>query len=317
MPRPPNFSPSRTSSRPPAWGRLWRPAAELFAEQAQPARRVVVPTVATARRRLEAARNAERTVTVSATALRPGDVIDLGAPDVGPADARLAVGGDLEVDESLLPGESLPVDKQVDPVAATDTDRASMLFEGSTIVAGHARAIVVATGVGTAAHRAISAVIDVESSAGVQARLRELTGKGLPLTLAGGAAGTGLALLRRATLRQAVADGVAIAVAAVPEGLPLVATLSQLAAAQRLSTRRVLVRAPPTTEAAGRVNTICFDKTGTLTENRLRLVQSVPAATNPHGPFPGVAEPAAARVLQGAARATTQPHEAQGHADST
>ncbi|MFZ1165247.1 HAD-IC family P-type ATPase [Mycobacterium sp.] len=292
-------------------------AAELFAEQEQFARRVVVPTVATSRRRLEAARKAERTVTVNATALRPGDVIDLAAPDVVPADARLLVAEDLEVDESLLTGESLPVDKQVDPVAAADTERASMLFEGSTIVAGHARAIVVATGVGTAAHRAISAVVDVESSAGVQARLRELTAKVLPLTLAGGAAVSGLALLRRASLRQAVADGVAIAVAAVPEGLPLVATLSQLAAAQRLSTRGVLVRAPRTIEALGRVDTVCFDKTGTLTENRLRLVRSVPATTNPHGPFPGVAEPEAARVVQAAARATTQPHEAQGHAHAT
>ena len=254
---------------------------------------------------------------MTASALRPGDVIDLAAPDVVPADARLLVAEDLEVDESLLTGESLPVDKQVDPVAATDTERASMLFEGSTIVAGHARAIVVATGVGTAAHRAISAVIDVESSAGVQARLRELTGKVLPLTLAGGAAVTGLALLRRASLRQAVADGVAIAVAAVPEGLPLVATLSQLAAAQRLSTRGVLVRAPRTVEALGRVDTVCFDKTGTLTENRLRVVRSVPAATKPQGPFPGVADPEAARVLRAAARASTQPHESQGHAHAT
>src|SRR3984885_2600922 len=146
---------------------------------------------------------------------------------------------------------------------------------------------------------------------------RRPAGRGLPLTLAGGAAVTGVAVLRRASLRQAVADGVAIAVAAVPEGLPLVATLSQLAAAQRLSTRGVLVRAPRTIEALGRVDTICFDKTGTLTENRLRLVQSVPAATNPHGPFPGVAEPPAARVLQAAARATTQPHEAHGHAHAT
>ncbi len=128
-------------------------AAELFAEQDQLARRVVIPTVATARRRLEAARKAERLVTVTASALRPGDVIDLAAPDVVPADARLLVAEDLEVDESLLTGESLPVDKQVDPVAAADPERASMLFEGSTIVAGHARAIVVATGVGTAAHR--------------------------------------------------------------------------------------------------------------------------------------------------------------------
>jgi cation-transporting ATPase I len=294
-------------------------AAELFAEQDQLARRVVVPAVATTRRRLEAARHTERIVTVAANSLRPGDVIDLVAPDVVPADARLLVAEDLEVDESLLTGESLPVDKQVEPVAATDTDRASMLFEGSTIVAGHARAIVVATGVGTAAHRAISAVADVESAAGVQARLRELTSKVLPLTLAGGAAVTGLALLRRASLRQAVADGVAIAVAAVPEGLPLVATLAQLAAAQRLSTRGVLVRAPRTIEALGRVETICFDKTGTLTENRLRVVRAVPATTGPQAPFPDAAAPelAAADVLRAAARASTQPQNGQGHAHAT
>lgn len=292
-------------------------AAELFAEQDQFARRVVVPAVATTRRRLEAARHTARTATVTATSLRPGDVIDLAAPDVVPADARLLVAEDLEVDESLLTGESLPVDKQVEPVAAADTERASMLFEGSTIVAGHARAIVVATGVGTAAHRAISAVADVESAAGVQARLRELTSKVLPLTLAGGAAVTGLALLRRASLRQAVADGVAIAVAAVPEGLPLVATLAQLAAARRLSARGVLVRAPRTVEALGRVDTVCFDKTGTLTENRLRVVRAVPATTSPRGPFPDTADPQAAKVLRIAARASTQPHNGQGHAHAT
>ncbi|ORV10716.1 cation-translocating P-type ATPase [Mycobacterium celatum] len=292
-------------------------AAELFAEQEKLARRVVVPAVATTRRRLEAARHTERTVTVTASALRPGDVIDLAAPDVVPADARLLVAEDLEVDESLLTGESLPVDKQVEPVAAGDTERASMLFEGSTIVAGRARAIVVATGSATAAQRAISAVADVESAAGIQARLRELTSKVLPLTLAGGAAVSGLALLRKASLRQAVADGVAIAVAAVPEGLPLVATLAQLAAARRLSARGVLVRAPRTVEALGRVDTVCFDKTGTLTENRLRVVRAVPATTSPQGPFPDAADPGAVEVLRAAARASTQPHNGQGHAHAT
>src|ERR1700757_3268586 len=291
--------------------------AELFAEQDRHARRVVVPAVATTRRGLEAAIHATRTATVSAKSLRPGDVIDLAAPEVVPADARLLVAEDLEIDESLLTGESLPVDKQVDPVAVNDPDRASMLFEGSTIVAGHARAIVVATGVGTAAHRAISAVADVETSAGVQARLRELTSKVLPLTLTGGAAVTALALLRRASLRQAVADGVAIAVAAVPEGLPLVATLSQLAAAQRLTARGALVRAPRTIEALGRVDTVCFDKTGTLTENRLRVVCAVPAAASPSDPFPDVTDPRCAAVLRAAAWASTRPKEGQGHAHAT
>ena len=292
-------------------------AAELFAEQDQLARRVVVPVVATTRRRLEAARRAERTVTITASSLRPGDVIDLAAPDVVPADARLLVADDLEVDESLLTGESLPVDKQVEPVAAADPERASMLFEGSTIVAGSARAIVVATGSATAAQRAIAAVADVESGAGVQARLRELTNKVLPLTLAGGATVTGLAMLRRAPLRQAVADGVAIAVAAVPEGLPLVATLAQLAAAQRLTRRGVLVRAPRTIEALGRVETICFDKTGTLTENRLRVVRAVPAGADPAGPLPGADDPVAADVLRAAARACPRPQDGQGHAHAT
>ncbi len=291
--------------------------AELFAEQDQHARRVVLPAVATARRRLEAAQTTQRTVTVSAKSLRPGDIIDLSAPEVVPADARLLVAEDLEVDESFLTGESLPVDKQVEPVAAGDTDRASMLFEGSTIVAGHARAIVVATGAGTAAQRAISAIADVESAAGVQARLRELTSKVLPLTLAGGAAVTGLALLHKGSLRQAVGDGVAIAVAAVPEGLPLVATLAQLAAAQRLSRRGALVRTPRAVEALGRVETICFDKTGTLTENHLRVVHSVPHETSVDGPFPEATDPRAAAVLRAAARSSTQPHNGQGHAHAT
>ncbi len=292
-------------------------AAELFAEQDQLVRRVVVPAVATTRRRLEAAQHATRTVTVSAKSLRPGDVIDLAAPEVVPADARLLVAVDLEVDESFLTGESLPVDKQVEPVAVNDSERSSMLFEGSTIVAGHARAIVVATGVNTAAHRAISAVAGVETAAGVQARLRELTSKVLPLTLTGGAAVTGLALLRRASLRQAVADGVAIAVAAVPEGLPLVATLSQLAAAQRLTARGALVRSPRTIEALGRVDTVCFDKTGTLTENRLRVLCAVPHDARPGDPFPEAEDPRSAPVLRAAAWASTQPQEGQGHAHAT
>ena len=291
--------------------------AELFAEQDQLARRVVLPAVATTRRRLEAARSAPRTVTVPAKSLRPGDIIDLTAPEVVPADARLLTAEDLEVDESLLTGESLPVDKQVDPVAVGEAERASMLFEGSTIIAGHARAIVVATGAGTVARRALSAIADVDTAAGVQARLRELTGKVLPLTLAGGAAVTGLGLLHGGTLRQAVADGVAIAVAAVPEGLPLVATLAQLAAAQRLSRHGALVRTPRAVEALGRVQTVCFDKTGTLTENRLRVVCSVPHTAAARDPFPDTTDPVAAPTLRAAARACTQPREGQGHAHAT
>lgn len=209
---------------------------------------------------------------VDAAKLHPGHVIELKADDVVPADARLLWEDGLEVDESALTGESLPVDKSVDPAPrAPVAERYCMVFEGTTVVAGRARAVVVDTGDHTEAARAVALAARTPSAAGVQARLQELTRKALPLTLAGGAAVTGLSLLRGAPIRQAVAGGVSVAVAAVPEGLPLVATVAQLAAARRLSRRGVLVRTPRTLEALGRMDTVCFDKTGTLTENRLRL----------------------------------------------
>ncbi|WP_320776474.1 cation-translocating P-type ATPase, partial [Streptomyces sp. CRN 30] len=211
---------------------------------------------------------------VDAAKLRVGDVIALTTDDVVPADARLLWEDGLEVDESALTGESLPVDKGVDATPdAPVAERHCMVFEGTTVVAGRARAVVVDTGDRTEAARAVSLASRTPSAAGVQARLQELTAKALPLTLAGGAAVTGLSLLRGTPIRQAVSGGVSVAVAAVPEGLPLVATVAQLAAARRLGRRGVLVRTPRTLEALGRMDTVCFDKTGTLTENRLRLVE--------------------------------------------
>ncbi|MFJ6069276.1 HAD-IC family P-type ATPase [Streptomyces sp. NPDC093065] len=237
---------------------------------------------------------------VDAAKLHPGDVIELKADDVVPADARLLWEDGLEVDESALTGESLPVDKCVDPAPrAPVAERYCMVFEGTTVVAGRARAVVVDTGEHTEAARAVALAARTPSAAGVQARLQELTRKALPLTLAGGAAVTGLSLLRGAPIRQAVAGGVSVAVAAVPEGLPLVATVAQLAAARRLSRRGVLVRTPRTLEALGRMDTVCFDKTGTLTENKLRL--SRVAGTD--GTVRRAGDPDAADAVRTAARA--------------
>nr|WP_210746796.1 cation-translocating P-type ATPase [Nocardia speluncae] len=291
-------------------------AAALFAEQEQTVRRVVVPKAATANR-LEAARTSGRFTAVSAIRLRPGDVLELRAPEVVPADARLLVAEDLEVDESSMTGESVPVLKHVEPVAGAAAERASMLFQGSTVVAGRARAIVVATGPATVANRAISTVSGVAPATGVQGRLRDLTGRVLPLTLAGGAVVTGLSLIRRGPLRGAVADGVAIAVAAVPEGLPLVATMAQLAAARRLSKLGVLVRAPRALEAIGRVDTVCFDKTGTLTLNRLAVVTAVPPDFPPGGNYPAITDPQAAAVVRAAGWACPRPHTGEGHTHAT
>ncbi|MFF7947075.1 cation-translocating P-type ATPase [Streptomyces griseorubiginosus] len=240
---------------------------------------------------------------VDAARLSPGDVVELTLDDVVPADARLLWEDGLEVDESALTGESLPVNKHTDPSPrAPVAERHCMVFEGTTVVAGRARAVVVDTGERTEAARAVALAARTPAAGGVQARLQELTRKALPLTMAGGAAVTGLALLRGTPLRQAVSGGVAVAVAAVPEGLPLVATVAQLAAARRLSAHGILVRAPRTLEALGRMDTICFDKTGTLTENRLRLVR----VTAPDGTARTPGEPGADGPLRVAARACPQ-----------
>lgn len=250
-----------------------------------------------------------RTVTVDAARLRPGDRIGLGAGDVVPADARLLEADGLEVDESALTGESLPVTKSVDPTpGAPVARRTCMVFEGTTVVAGRAEALVVDTGDRTEAGRAVALAARTPPPAGVQARLQELTRKTLPVTLTGGALVTGLSLLRGSPVRRAVSGGVAVAVAAVPEGLPLVATVAQMAAARRLSRRGVLVRTPRTLEALGRVDTVCFDKTGTLTENRLRLVRVATADGTVLAPDAADAVP----VVRLAARACPQEETDEG-----
>ncbi|MFE5814004.1 HAD-IC family P-type ATPase [Streptomyces sp. NPDC056479] len=240
---------------------------------------------------------------VDAVKLGPGDLIELRADDVVPADARLVWAEGLEVDESALTGESLAAAKGTDPTPdAAVPDRESMVFEGTTVVAGQAHAVVVETGERTESARAVALASRKPPSAGVQGRLRELTDKALPWTLAGGAGVTALSLLRGTPIRRAVSGGVAVAVAAVPEGLPLVATVAQLAAARRLSRRGVLVRAPRTLEALGRMDTVCFDKTGTLTENRLRLVRLTEADGTVRTPDESEAD----STLRTAARACPQ-----------
>jgi cation-transporting ATPase I len=259
--------------------------------------------------------SADEATLVEAERLTPGDVIELRTNDVVPADARLLEVSGFEVDESSLTGESLPTRKQVAAVPqAPVADRSCMVFEGTTVVAGHARAVVVGTGDQTEAGRAASLAARVPTSAGVQARLHRLTRRVLPLTLAGGAAVAGLSLLRGRPVRAALQGGLAVAVAAVPEGMPMVATVAQMAAARRLSRLGVLVRTPRSLEALGRVDTMCFDKTGTLTENRLRVVHLVTAAGAEHPAFGPEAEP----ILRIAARACPRVAEQPGaHAHAT
>ena len=241
--------------------------------------------------------------TVDAADLRSGDVIEVRPGEVVPADGRLVEATDLEVDESALTGESLPVPKQTDATpAAPVAERACMLHATTTVVAGTAVAIVTAVGGQTQARRAAQLPGTHGSTVGLQTQLRELTNRAWPISLAGGGLVTAFGLLRRTGLRQAISSGVAVSVAAVPEGLPLVATLAQQASARRLTKSGALVRSPRSVEALGRVDVVCFDKTGTLSQNRLRVGRVDAAAGNSEDD-----------VLVHAARATPpangEPHE--------
>jgi cation-transporting ATPase I len=209
---------------------------------------------------------------IPANTLVVGDVIELEAGETVRADCRLLEAVALEADESAITGESLPVTKTVtSQPGAPVAERASMLYDGSTIAAGRAVALVVAVGRDTEAGRAATAAAEPPPS-GVERRLASLTRLTVPVTVAGGAIVTGLGFLYRRPARDAVGAGVALTVAAVPEGLPTLATITQVAAARRLATRNALVRNPRALEALGRVDQICFDKTGTLTHGSISLV---------------------------------------------
>ncbi|WP_285658812.1 cation-transporting P-type ATPase [Actinomycetospora sp. NBRC 106375] len=201
-----------------------------------------------------------------------GDIIELGPDDVVPADCRVLRSDALEVDESSLTGESLPVVKTPSPVIArTVADRRSMLYEGSTVATGRGAAVVVATGSSTEVGRSTAAAKAAAPVAGVDERLAGLTKITTPLALGSAAAVVAAGALRGLPFQQNLHSGVGLAVASVPEGLPFVVSAAQLASARRLSAEGALVRNPRTIEAIGRTDVLCFDKTGTLTEGRLAL----------------------------------------------
>lgn len=208
-----------------------------------------------------------------ATELVVGDLVPLEAGEFVPADLRVVEAGNLEVDESSMTGESVPVEKSPEPSdARTIADRHSLLYQGTSIAAGSALGVVVATGSETEAQRAVSWSEQQDSApTGVEARLEQLTRLTIPMALLSGAGVSVLGLARGVSTRQIVDSSIGLAVAAVPEGLPLLATAAQRAAARRLSEHRVLVRNARAIEALGRVDVVCADKTGTLTEGRLTL----------------------------------------------
>jgi len=256
--------------------------AALSSEQQLHAERILDRLLAVqeppARRRVDSS-DGQRTEKVPATRLRPGDVIEVHSDEVIPADARLLHASNVEVDEATLTGESLPVAKQTEPTpGAPLAERTCMLYAGTTMVAGTAVAVVTAVGSATEMRRALAMAPRKLQEIGLQRQLRHITRRALPFSVASGGLVGMLSVARGTPLREAVASAVTLIVAAIPEGLPLVATLAQLAAARRLTGESVLIRNPHSVEALARLNVVCFDKTGTLSENRLQVKAVRPLA---------------------------------------
>jgi cation-transporting ATPase I len=241
---------------------------------------------------------------VDARHLVEGDLIRLRAGQTVPADCRIVEARSLEVDESSLTGESLPVPKSAAPsFAAALADRSSMLFDGTAVAAGEATAVVVATGPDTEARRSVHLPGAEPPPSGLEARLRTLSRLSGPVAVGGAGLLALLAGLRGAPSTEIVASGVALSAAAVPEGLPLLTTIAQLSAARRLAARGALVRSRRAVEALGRVDVACVDKTGTLTEGHIALVAVSDGVTEMPIAAPLLA-PEARRILAAGLRAS-------------
>jgi len=214
--------------------------------------------------------------------LVPGDIVLLEAGSVVPADCRLYEAHALRVQESLLTGESEAVEKQTDPLMEPDLpagDRRNLLYMGTLLAAGRAEAVVTTTGMATELGRIATLLQQVgQEWTPLQKRLDRL-GKVLALVAVVVAAVIfGVGLLRGEGIREMLMLAVSVAVAAIPEGLPAVVTITLALGAQRMLQRRALIRRLPAVETLGSVTVICSDKTGTLTENRMTVTELVSAA---------------------------------------
>jgi Ca2+-transporting ATPase len=211
---------------------------------------------------------------VEAPSLVPGDVVVVEAGDVVPADARLLAAWGLEVDESALTGESLPVEKSVDAVAldAPLAERASMLYRGTAVLRGHAEAVVVATGMRSELGMVAGLVTSAEPErTPLERRLDALGGRLLWVALGAAAMVAAYGLATGQHWFEMVQTAIALAVATVPEGLPVIATLTLARGARRMAERNALVNRLSAVETLGATNVVLTDKTGTLTHNSMAV----------------------------------------------
>lgn len=211
----------------------------------------------------------------------PGDIVLLEAGDRVPADLRLLAARNLRIDESVLTGESVAVEKSTEAVAAEAQlgDRRSMAHSGSLVVAGQGRGIAVATGAASELGRIgtlVGSVVVLKTPL-----LRQMDGfaRLLTLVILAFSLATFLAavFLRGYPLPDAFMAVVGLAVAAIPEGLPAIMTITLAIGVGRMAARHAIIRRLPAVETLGAVSVICTDKTGTLTRNEMMAATLVTA----------------------------------------
>ena len=219
---------------------------------------------------------------LSAEELVPGDVVVLNGGDKVPADLRLAGVWDAQIQEAVLTGESEPVMKSTDPVEqdAPTGDRECMAYSGTLVTGGKLEGIVVATGQQSEIGRIGQMVSEVEELTTPLIRKIDSFGRRLSVAILGLSAAVflfGLAF-RDYEIGQLLMAAVSIAVAAIPEGLPAVMTITLALGVQTMAKRHAIIRRLPAVETLGSVTVICSDKTGTLTRNEMTVKRIVTAS---------------------------------------
>ncbi|MEX2465706.1 MAG: cation-transporting P-type ATPase [Gemmatimonadota bacterium] len=210
---------------------------------------------------------------VAARELVPGDVVLLAEGDVVTADLRLIDVEGLQVDESALTGESVPVDKETEPLeeSAPLADRVCMAYRGTTVRRGRGTGVVANTGMKTELGAISSMVGEEEDESPLDARLDRLGRKLVWLTLAVAGVVVAAGILAGRDLVMMIQTGIALAVAAIPEGLAIVATVALARGMRRMMERNALIRHLSAVQTLGSATIICTDKTGTLTVNEMTV----------------------------------------------
>jgi len=218
---------------------------------------------------------------IAAEDLVPGDIVLLSPGDKVPADLRLIETRNLRIEEAALTGESEPVEKNPEPVAAEAAigDRTCMAYSGTLVVFGQGRGLVVGTADQTEIGRIGRMLANVEDISTPLLKQTARFGQGLTLAIMALTVFSlvfGIAVHGYGAAQMFLA-AVGIAVAAVPEGLPAVMTITLAIGVQRMAARQAIIRRMPAVETLGAVTVICTDKTGTLTKNEMTVQRLVTA----------------------------------------